>query len=503
MSGAAAVPSARGVALVSQRLDNLHGSKGGCGGISGYYLKLLFASGFGWAMDSMDTFLFTYCLKPIKDEFQNEYNRTFSPHELGILGSSVFAGSFVGAFLFGCLADQFGRRPVFLWTMVVFLAGMVMCGLADSYGMLLTFRFVTGIGLGGELPVASTLVQELSPKAIRGRMVVLLDGFWPVGCMFAVALAFELIKVITWRQVFFVSTAPVLIAIILRVMIPESPKWLASVGRNQDANRIIQDIEIAHGVYSYTAKLDPHVDDPTANVFSYRHLSTYQRVALLFRGEYLKRTVVLWIVWFGIAFAYYAIYVWLPVIVSSRPGAFNIYGTSTSLFVILAWQIPGYFSAAYIVEKIGRKLTLVLFLFCSFASALIFGYVEPTEVNLMCAGSFMSFSMLGAWGALYAYTPENYPTNIRAMGAAYPSGFSRISAIAGTYVIPLLHEAGWSPESVMWLNGTILMVCCVILFLFGYETRGKDIDDVLGMGNPAELHSGLSDLLSPYPDLLE
>ncbi|RHY29861.1 hypothetical protein DYB32_004802 [Aphanomyces invadans] len=497
------VPSARGVALVSQRLDSLHGAKRGCGGLSGYYLKLLFAAGFGWAMDSMDTFLFTYCMKHITMEFKAK-GRDFTSHEQAILGSSVFAGSFVGAFLFGSLADRFGRRPVFLWTMVVFLTGMVMCGLADSYGMLLTFRFVTGVGLGGELPVASTLVQELSPKAIRGRVIVLLDGFWPVGCLLAVAFAFELIKYLTWRHVFFVSTAPVVIAIILRVMVPESPKWLASVGKNHDANRIVQDIEIAHGVYSYTAKLDAHVDDPTANVFSYRHLSTVQRVALLFRGEYLKRTVVLWIVWFGIAFVYYAIYVWLPKIVSTKPGAFDIYGTPASMYVILVFQIPGYFSAAYVVEKIGRKLTLVLFLFCSFGSALLFGYVDPTEVNLMTTGSFMSFSMLGAWGALYAYTPENYPTNIRAMGASYPSGFSRISAIAGTYVMPMLVEAKWSTESIMWLNGAILIACCVILFVFGYETRGKDIDDVLGVGEPVvDLPSSLSDLLSPYPDLLE
>ncbi|CAK4093275.1 unnamed protein product [Aphanomyces euteiches] len=488
--------TASGIALVSQRLDDLQ-PKGGCGGISAYYLKLLHAAGIGWAMDSMDTFLFTYCMPKIKADFKANYNRTITASESGLLGSSVFAGAFVGAFMFGYLADAFGRRTIFLWTMIVFLVGMILVAVSDSFGMLLTFRFVTGVGLGGELPVASTLVQELSPKAIRGRMIVILDGFWPLGCMAAVLFANELTKSLTWRQVFFVSIAPVLYAIALRCYIPESPKWLASVGQMGKANSVVQSIEIAHGVYSYTAKPDVHENDPTANVFSYGHLHLGQRIALLFRGEYFKRTLVLWTVWFGIAFAYYAIYVWLPQIVAGGSrDAFNINGSTSSLLVILFFQIPGYFSAACVVERIGRKLTLVLFLLCAFASALAFGYVAPTQANLIVSGSCMSFFMLGAYGALYAYTPENYPTNIRAMGAAYPSGFSRIAAIAGTYVLPILHEAGWSQQEIMWLNGAILMFCSIILFVFGYETRGKDIDDVLGMDDAAMLEDD-GELFSP------
>ncbi|KAF0693852.1 Aste57867_15220 [Aphanomyces stellatus] len=500
-----ALASSDSIAAISKRLDSLP-TTGGCGGLSRYFLKLLHSTGVGWAMDSMDTFLFVYCIGFIEEDLKANYGRVISGHEMGILGSAVFAGSLVGSFLFGHLADMYGRKPMFMWTMVVFLFGNVMCAVSDSYGMLLTFRFIAGIGLGGELPVATTLVQELSPKAIRGRMIVILDGFWPIGCIIAILLAKELTKVMSWRYVFLLASVPVVYALVARMFIPESPKWLASVGRKKEAQDVLLLIENAHDIYHRPSKIALDQEHMAADVFSYRHLTNCERLRLLFQGVYLRRTLVLWFVWTGISFAYYAIYIWLPVIIAStRKGAFDINQSTWSLVLVVAFQLPGYITAAFAVERIGRRFTLVLFLMGSFASALAFGYVQPTAFNLLTAGCSLSFFMLGAWGALYAYTPENYPTNIRAIGAAYPAGVSRVGAIAGTYVIPVLYSAGWSPEAIMWLNGAILMVCSVVILVYGYETRGKDIDNVVlttlirseqFLTSPNE-----SDILSP--DLLE
>ncbi|OQS03177.1 Metal Ion (Mn2 -iron) Transporter (Nramp) Family [Thraustotheca clavata] len=487
------------VFAISQRLDKLPTNRG-CGGISPYYLKLLHSAGVGWAMDSMDTFLFIYCINLITDEFKAEYNRVFSHSELGILSSAVFAGSFVGSFLFGHMADTYGRKPMFMWTMVTFGFGTIMCAVADSYGMLLTFRFIAGIGLGGELPVATTLVQELSPKATRGRIIVILDGFWPIGSILAILLARELTKCLSWRWVFALSTLPVVYALTARMFVPESPKWLASVGRIHEAEAIVRSIEADHAIYNAANAPKPDgIDEMTADVFCYRQLTTSQRVALLFRGVYLRRSMVLWFVWLGLSFAYFAIYTWLPTIVAEKSDAFDINGSTWTLLCVVICQIPGYFAAAYIVEIIGRKLTLLVFLLGSFIAAIVFGYVAPTEANLLVSGGFLSFFMLGSWGALYAYTPENYPTNVRAMGAAYPAGISRIGAIGGSYILPILSGNGWSPTSIMWLNGGVLVACSVVLFVFGYETRGKNIDDVSGFDPIAQVFlmaSEVSPLLS-------
>jgi putative MFS transporter len=319
--------------------------------------------------------------------------------------------------------------------------------------------------------------------------------------MLAIVLALEVTPIVgSWRIVFFLSTIPGLYALLARLPIPESPKWLASVGRLDEAKQIVHAIEKAHGVGTndpdrYSMAEVPQTFEKTANVhgknsadvamaaadnvFLYRDLTQWQRLRLLFRGEYLKRSMVLWFLWTGLSYAYFAIYVWLPILVKGDDHDIN--RSTLSMLVIVASQLPGYAAAAYLVEVIGRRFGLAFFLIGSFASTILFSYIAPTQVNLMIAGCFMSFFMLGAWGALYAYTPENYPTSIRAMGSAYPAGISRLGAIGGTLIVPILFDdgRGWSVAAIMWMNSAVLIACVVVLLLFGYETRGKDIDEAI------------------------
>ncbi|ETV99681.1 hypothetical protein H310_07746 [Aphanomyces invadans] len=459
------------VRSITQRLDSLPLTGFLC--ISGPYWALLFKTGLGWAFDAMDVFLFTYLGTATGGSggWMKELKPT--AHEKGLLGSASFAGSLVGAVLFGQLADMYGRKNMFAMTLLVFMLGTLLCATASDVDTMLAFRFIAGIGLGGELPVASVLVQELVPTAVRGRIIVLLESFWSVGCMLAVLLGLELVKVVSWRTVFYLSCIPALWAIVIRFWIPESPKWLASVGRSAEAEAIVEKIECAHGVSPTTGDIKADV----AGDSIWSTLSPFQRQLVLFRGEFLVRTVVLWTVWILIAFSYYAIYVWLPTIRGKEKGGFNINGSTWDIFFIVFWQFPGYLSAAYLVEVIGRKNTLVGYLLGSFASALAFGYVENTQWNLRIAGAFMSWFMLGAWGALYAYTPENYPTGIRATGCSTPNAFSRIGAIAGPYVMPLMVEAEWSSPTIMWIAGGIpMLLAATVLLLLGYETHGQDVE---------------------------
>ncbi|EQC35409.1 hypothetical protein SDRG_07119, partial [Saprolegnia diclina VS20] len=466
------------VQSIAHRLDNL--PLGGCLGISAYYWGLLAKTGLGWAMDSMDTFLFTYLgAKGWQVDVRNSDGSALSGHQIGLLGSAAFAGSFVGAIAFGMLADVYGRKPMFMLTMLIFMVSMVVCGAATSYGLLLACRFIGGIGLGGELPVASTLVQELAPAPVRGRMVVLLESFWSIGCMVAVLLAFELTKVVSWRVVLYISAVSMVYAIAVRYIVPESPKWLASVHRVHEAREVTCKIERAHGILPAKANEGALrvVQHPSGlDAFDCRLLTPSERVGLLFRGEFLSRTLVLWTVWCCLSFTYYAIYIWLPDLRSKEPNGFDLNGSTGTLFFIIFWQFPGYLSAAYLVEVFGRKKTLAMHLVGAAVSAIAFGYVENTQTNLMVTGAFMSWFMLGAWGALYAYTPENYPTPIRAMGAAYPSAFSRIGATAGPYVIPILLEAQWSGRTIMLVCAGVLVLAAIVLLIFGFEPRGCNLE---------------------------
>ncbi|KAF0717085.1 Aste57867_2504 [Aphanomyces stellatus] len=458
------------VQAITDRLDAL--PIRGLFGISGHYWGLLGKTGFGWAMDSMDTFLFTY-LASVNGGWKFEIKPT--THQMSLLGSAAFAGSLVGAFTFGQLADIYGRRNMFMVTLLIFMVGTLLCGAANSFETMLAFRFLAGLGLGGELPVASALVQEMVPTRVRGRIIVILESFWSIGCMFAVLLAFELTKHVSWRTVFYLSAIPALWAVVIRFSVPESPKWLASVGRVGEANAIVEKIEAVHGVAVATGQVP--VAHTTEAGGLWKYLKPQDRIGLLFRGEFLARTIVLWTVWTGIAFSYYAIYVYLPIIRSKEVGGYNINKSTWSIFFIVFWQLPGYISASYLVEIIGRKITLFVYLIGAFTSSLAFGYVENTQRNLMITGAFMSWFMLGAWGSLYAYTPENYPTAIRATGCSYPGGISRIGAIAGPYVMPIMIDAGWSAGAIMWVAGGVpLLLISIVLLVFGFETRGQDLE---------------------------
>ncbi|TMW59037.1 hypothetical protein Poli38472_007182 [Pythium oligandrum] len=437
-------------------------------GLSWYYIRLIFLTGIGWAMDAMETLVFTYVGGMIKEDI------TYGPHQGSFLAGAVFVGSFIGSFMFGPLSDKYGRRPMFLVTLMIFLAGFALCGAAWNITALTFFRIFAGIGLGGELPVVSTLVQELSPKKTRGKIIVLLEAFWAFGGMLAIAMAFGVAPHTGWREMFYICCIPVVYGAVVRFGIPESPKWLASVGRWEEAVAVVEKIERSHGLEPYDEKKD--VDSVPSVTSTYQlpesHLA---RIKVLFQPPFVVRTIVLWTLWFGISMSYYAIFIFLPTLIAAK--GVNINENWERILLITAFQLPGYFSAAWLVEKLGRRYTLVLYLFGAFASAIALAYVPTTTVNVIASASAMAFFMLGAWGCVYAYTPENYPTAIRGIGAAYPSGFSRIGAFSGPYLCNDMLEWGMTLESILWVFGGVLVFIAAVVLLFGYEPQGKNVED--------------------------
>ncbi|KAF1314208.1 Sugar phosphate permease, partial [Globisporangium splendens] len=440
-------------------------------GLSWYYIRLILLTGIGWAMDSMETFVFVYCGNLIAQDIPQ------SAHQASFLGGAVFVGSFVGSFLFGSLSDSYGRRPMFLVTVLIFLLGLGLCGAAWNVTSITAFRIISGIGLGGELPVVSTLVQELSPTKTRGRIIVLLESFWAIGCMVAVWLAFGVAPHIGWRETFYMCLIPVIYTAVVRFMAPESPKWLASVGRYEEAVAIVEGIERFHGLDPFDEKADLECVDLTtpANYSTKVPDTHYGRIALLFRQPFRRRTIVLWTLWFGISMSYFAIYTYLPELVAID--GYNMNGSWGSILVITLFQLPGYLVASALVEVWGRKQTLVVFLMGSFVAAIVFGYVPAHKTEIMVTGSILSFFLLGAWGCVYAYTPENYPTAIRGVGAAYPSGFSRIGAFSGPYLCAEMFRSwNMSMQAIMWVFGGVLVVVSIVVLVFGFEPKGQNVE---------------------------
>lgn len=425
-----------------------------------FHRRLLIASGLGWMFDAMDVGLISFVLAALVGEWK------LHPGQVGLISSAGFLGMFAGALAAGLLADRFGRKPLFQSTLLLYSIGTGLCALAGSLGALLGLRFLVGLGVGGELPVASTLVSEFSPAKRRGTMIVLLESFWAYGWALAALIGYFLIPPLGWRIAFLIGALPAVYVLVLRRSIPESPRFLAARGRTAEAESVLRVVEGGTGnAASKTALSASSVPVETG------------RWSELFQAPLLRRTVMLWLVWFGIVFSYYGIFAWLP---SLLRATHPLVTTFQYTLIITAAQIPGYFSAAWLVERLGRKATLAAYLLLCAVGAYFFRAAESTAAILIW-GCVISFFNLGAWGVLYTYTPELYPTRIRSSGAGSAAAFGRIGGIIGPYIVGLLLPAwGASVVVIFTMFAAVFLVVAAIVAILGEETRGSSLERIAG-----------------------
>ncbi|MEJ7842990.1 MAG: MFS transporter [Rubrobacter sp.] len=424
--------------------------------------RVTLLAGFGWMFDAMDVGLVSFVVVALAQDWG------LSQGQVGVAISAGLFGMFVGAAASGTLADRYGRRAVLMGTLLVYALATGLTAFVWGYGALLVLRFVTGLGLGGELPVASTLVSEVAPAKSRGRMVVLLESFWAYGWILAALIGFLVIPEYGWRVAFLIGALPALYVLVLRRGLPESPRYLIQKGRHREAREAAVQLGIDPG---------PGCGGSLEGV----EAAGGGGLRALWSGAYARRTFMLWVLWFGMVFSYYGIFTWLPqILASSGRGIATSFGFV--LLITLA-QVPGYFSAAYLVERWGRKGTLVVYLLGCAVAALVFGVrgladgVSGTELVLW--GSLVSFFNLGAWGVVYGYTPELYPTESRGSGTGWATGVGRIGGIAGPYLVGVMIEApGLGVVAVFSMFAAVLVVIAADVWLLGEETRGRSLGEI-------------------------
>jgi len=428
--------------------------------------KVLFLAGIGWMFDAMDQGMVSGVMAAIGKDW------ALTTGQLGMLGSSGMLGMALGAALSGMAADKWGRRRVIMWTLIIYGVASGLSGFAGNYTMLLVLRFLTGFGLGGELPAASTLVSEYSPIKTRGRNVIILESFWAWGWIAAALVAYLMIPVYGWRAAFWVGALPALFAAYLRRAVPESPRYLESVGREKEADELVSIMEKQAGV-DYESE---------AAVTQDMKQGSKVRVAFweLWSKKYFRTTFVLWIIWFGINFGYYGFVLWTPTLLMGK-GFAMVKSFEFTLIMCLA-QLPGYFSAGYLVEKLGRKKVLSIYFAGTAVAAWLFGHAGSTKEVLMF-GCLLYFFSLGTWGCVYAYTPEVYPTSARASGSGWAAAFGRLGAFVAPLIVPVIYktygkETGYTYVFIM-LTAVFAIVAVVVAFL-GKETMGKSLEEISG-----------------------
>ncbi|TFD53317.1 MFS transporter [Cryobacterium sp. Hh11] len=388
--------------------------------------------------------------------------------ELSWIASAGFVGMAVGAVLGGLLADRIGRRQVFALTLLVYGLATGASALSGSVAVLIAWRFLVGLGLGAELPVASTLVSEFAPPRIRGRIIVLLESFWAVGWTIAAVIGYLVVPSSEngWRWALAVGAAPALYAMFVRLGLPESVRFLESRGRFVQAESTVRRFERSAGVAVAHPELNPSDRDRPD-----RRARTGGLAALWSPGL-RGRTAALWLVWFCVNFSYYGAFIWLPTLLVAS--GFSLVHSFGYTLIITVAQLPGYAASAYLIERWGRRSTLAVFLIGSAISAALFGTATDAS-QVIAAGMLLSFFNLGAWGALYAVTPEVYPTRIRATGAGWAAGSGRIAAIVAPLAVPILRETGGTG-----LLFTVFAAFFVVAALgtFGLpEKRGQALND--------------------------
>src|SRR5829696_8036947 len=423
----------------------------GAAGFTPFHRRAIAITGIAWTFVAMEILLVGFTL-PLFGSLWH-----LSATWLGWIGASALAGSLVGSLLLGRLADQIGRRQIFQASILWYSLFTALTALAWGPASLFALRFLAGIGLGGMLVVDPSLLAEYLPPQRRGRFLVLLDFFWPVGLLIAIGLSWVFLDRLdgAWRWLFVAAALPAFLAAVVRRTLPESPYWLARRGRLAEAADVLGAIT-GHPVDGHSLAVSQGPSSSPRELLGPRLRAT---------------SAIIILVWIALNVSYYGLFIWLPGVLASE-GTITLNPYLLLALVALA-QFPGYAASLWLVEAWGRKPTLATFLALGGVSALTFALAHSTTVYV-AALFFVGFFNLGAWGAVYPYTSELFPTRLRSTAFGMVEGVGKGAAIGGPYLFGYLIDAtGSTTWSLVFVAG--VMVAGGLVTLLGRETQGVQL----------------------------
>jgi putative MFS transporter len=429
--------------------------------LSPWHLKLRVIMGIALFFDAFDMLAIAYVLPVLIGMWK------LAPSQIGTLISAGFAGQLVGALFFGWLAERIGRINGAIWTIAIFSVMSVVCAFAWSYESMLAFRFIQGLGLGGEVPIAAAYIGEIAKADKRGRFFLLYQVIFAVGLAAVAVAATWIVPHLGWQWMFYVGAVPAVIALILRRMLPESPRWLASRGRLDDADRTMRSIEdeVSRGSGSALPPNIPPISRSRA------------RWAELFSGPYARRTFAIWVMWFCSYLVTYGIAGWLP----------TVYRTVFKLPVQQALQytmvtpvigVVAALACAFFIDATGRKAWFaVSFLLGSIPLFVLSAGAADTPFNVMILSTVSWFFITTISLGLYLYSSEIYPTRVRALGTGTGTAWVRLASIIGPFVVGMILPAS-GLGGVFLMFAIAALVGGVITIAFGMETRGRTLEEL-------------------------
>jgi MFS transporter, putative metabolite:H+ symporter len=413
----------------------------------------------GVMFDACDFALFGMALPPVAREFG------LNQAQAGLLATVGLVGAFLGALFWGTISDYIGRRTSFAATIGIFsiFTGLV----AASWNVLSlsVFRFISNFGLGGEVPVALTLTSEYSPGRIRGRMTGSMMAAFPLGLALAAALAYFIIPTYGWRMVFIVGVAPAVLLFFVRLVMPESVRYLISRGRVAEAEATVAKIEqqALAGRPAAAAPVNAPVGEEERGVTVFELLTPERR----------KRTILLWVVSFCFLWSSNGIIFMLPTVLVQR--GFQLPQIFIFLFVQAVAAFIGYTACGFLIDRFGRRP--VLFLYYFIGAFFHLWFAEATGVWIYFAIAAVGWVNPGVYGSNGIYVSELYPTHLRATAVGWFFGIGRIGSFLAPTVVGLMLHYG-AGAYVLHTFALTFLIAAIALWFVGIETKGKVLEQI-------------------------
>ncbi|MEN3266560.1 MFS transporter [Pseudonocardia sp.] len=426
--------------------------------------------GVGTFFDAFDSLVIATVLTVVITAFHVDFAYA------GLLISVAYVGQFVGAIVLGAVAERYGRRTAFVISLGTFGLLSMAAGLAWNVESLLVLRLLQGIGLGAEVPIAGALFNEFVRGHSRGRAVMIYESIFSWGILLAPLIGLLFFTLfgpeLGWRLLFVFGAIPLAVAVIAYFKLPESPRWLAEQGRFAEAGRLLDEME-ADARARGTVLSEPEARAP-ADVKP-------TRFGELFSTAYRRRTALSWVTWFCGYFILYGFSTWLPTLYVRLGGlatnnALALTAIASALYLIEIYVF------ALTVDRVGRKPWFV----GGFALAVFGGAFGCIAILmgatawpvLFVAGLLMGLGISPVTAGLYLYTPELYPTRMRAWATATGSSLNRVASAIGPILVGALLGAGLGLGSVFAAFGVIGLVGLVVMAWLGIETKQRVLEEL-------------------------
>ncbi|PIN12689.1 Synaptic vesicle transporter SV2 (major facilitator superfamily) [Handroanthus impetiginosus] len=456
----------------------------------GKYQGLLLAfGGLGWVGEAMELMILSFIGSAVQYEWH------LSPGQKSLISIVVFAGMLVGAYLWGIISDKYGRKKAILGVSTITAIAGLLSAFSPNYMSLITLRCIAGVGLGG-MHVFSSWFLEFVPTRNRGAWMIVFSCFWTLGTIAGAALAWIVMPNFGWRWFVALSSGPSFILLFLYSLAPESPRFLCMKGRTNDALNILEKAASLNGTTLQTGILVPDQNQDHCNEFE-ASANTYllsrrsdkascSMLFVLFSPKLIRTNILVWFLYFGNAFSYYGIVLLTSELSSDQSKCTAIAlpsknSQNTSLyvdsFVTSLAEFPGLVFSAFVVDRVGRKLSMIIMFILAMLlllPLLIHQNEIVTTTSLFGARAFVS----GTFGVAWIYAPEVYPTNIRSTGVGIASAFGKIGGMVCPLVAVGLVDNCQQTYAVILFQVTILATALSVL-LSPFETNGKKLTDIL------------------------